>query len=98
MVFHILVFLFFNYVSLMEDWVLIEIIKLLLSHVCWVEKLKLVTESIDIASLQLLNKVESLHLDERCLQISTNVIEIWLQNERVQEAVCSCLEIGRVVV
>ena len=84
--------------SLMEDFVSVELIKRLLLHVVGVKKLKLVTEGANVTCLHLLNEVKALHLDESRLQVGPHVVQLWLQNERIQETVSAGLEVCLVVV
>ena len=59
----------FIWFSLMEDRVLVEVIKFLRGQIRWVKKLKFVFKGpiVTLDSLQFFNKVEALHLNEGCL-------------------------------
>ena len=76
----------------------VQLIQRLLLHILRVQKLKLISECIVVSPLQFLNQVESLHLNERLLQINVHMVQIRLQNECIEEAIGTGLEVGVVVV
>ena len=76
----------------------VQLIQRLLLHILRVQKLKLISECIVVFPLQFLNQVEPLHLNERLLQINVHMVQIRLQNERIEEAIGASLEVGIVVV
>ena len=76
----------------------VQLIQRLLLHILRVQKLKLISECIVVSPLQFLDQVESLHLNERLLQINVHMVQIRLQNECIEEAIGASLEVGVVVV
>lgn len=76
----------------------VKIVKRLLLHTVRVQKLKLVAEGTVVAALKFLHKIESLHLNESCLDVSADMVDIWLEHKRVEEAVCGSLEVSLIVV
>ena len=53
----------FFWISIVEDFMRVEFIKVLRGHIRGIQQLKLSSEYIHVTCLELLNKVESLHLD-----------------------------------
>lgn len=82
----------------MEDFVGVELIEVLLLHIGRVKHLELILEQRVVSGLELFNKVKSLHLYEGCLQVGADVLAVWLQDERVQEAIGASLEVRLVVI
>ena len=75
----------------------VEFVEGLLLHVLRIKQFELVSECTIILGFQFFNQVESLHLNKCLLQVDIDMVKVWLQNESIQEAVCTSLEVGIVV-
>jgi hypothetical protein len=72
---------------LKKHWVAIEPLKVRLGKVPRVDQLELRCEEAEVILVELFKKIESVHLQERLLEVRSDVGQIRVQNQTIQEAV-----------